>query len=91
MAVSSRTITACASTFYLGSALFLGVGIVELADQPLRAGELLSGGCATPQSCDPANVMGVCNGGGTCGISSPCSACQCQKNTRLDPPTVSCG
>jgi hypothetical protein len=49
MAASARQLASRASAFYIGSALFLGTGMVTLADQPLRP---LIARCEAPESCE---------------------------------------
>ena len=60
MPVSSTQAKLRASLFYLGSALFLGTGVVAVADQPVRYSRLtFCAGCTVNNVLAPCQLSGV--------------------------------
>ncbi|MGC8642476.1 MAG: hypothetical protein ACP5XB_21675 [Isosphaeraceae bacterium] len=88
-----RRTGAFASACYIGSALFLSVGMLALGDQPLGANESLEWNCKVPPNCGWGKPNGThCPTGSWC-YMDVCryDGCYCaEAGTPSDPQRVAC-
>lgn len=95
MSYPPRRTGAVASACYIGSALFLSVGMLALGDQPLGANEAIEEqSCKVPPDCGFGKPNGTwCPTGQWC-FMDECQydGCHCaEAPTPSDPQRVACG